>query len=235
MNKHIKSSFNAVFIISLFFNIIIFSTFVSANENIPEKVFHLNSDKSINGTLFTSDELIGPGDKLVKKFYIANDNNFNCFLKQIVIDSKFYNKNNVLLKKDNPQYLNYLENLSISFYCEENLIYTGKMDENLKLNFTGDKSIEIENSGKRKFTIEYMLSSDVDKIVMGMQHKFDIDFNFDKANASVTDFNKKPIAEKVVTGSVLVQTGSIIDTKVLIICGSILIILGIMFLKKRKI
>jgi hypothetical protein len=234
LKKYIKCSFVAVFIISLFFNVIIFSTFVSANENTPEKIFHLNNNKSINGTLFTGDELIGPGDKLVKKFYIANDNNFNCFLNQIVIDGKFYNKNNVLLEKDNPQYLNYLDNLSISFYCEENLIYTGKMDKNLKLKFTGEQAIEIGNKDKRKFTIEYMLGSDAGNIVMGMKHKFDIDFNFDSTDATVTDSSIPTITGKVVKGSVLVQTGSRIDTKVLIICGSILIILGIMYLKKRK-
>lgn len=135
----------------------------------------------------------------------------------------------MVLRKDTPEYINYIKNLSINFYCEDQLIYLGKMDEDEILSFIGDQSIEIDQNGRKKFKIEYMLSEDVDEIVMGMEHKFDIEFNFDSMDAS-----KTTIIEKVVTGSILVQTGSIIDTKVLIVCGFVLIILGLMFLRKRK-
>jgi hypothetical protein len=203
----------------------IFCTSVKANKNTPEKVFYLNNEQSIKGTLFTEDELIGPGDKLLKEFYIINNNSFKCFLKSIDLNGKLYDKNRNILNKDSNEFKNYMKNSRISFYCEGELIFSGNIDEILNISLTGDDSIEMIENGKKKFQVEYSLDKNADNNTMNMEHKFDISFNFSADDSQVID--------KGVSGG-LVQTGSFIDIKLLLVLGSLLCIIGVMFLANKE-
>lgn len=207
---------------------------IKANDNSQEKVFYLNNNQSIEGTLFTSDELLSPGDKLIKNFYIANDNDFKCILKSIIIDGKIYNNQGKLLKKEDTEYQNFIKNSKINFYCEDKIIYSGNVDEVLTFNLADENSTDIEKGSKKKFKIEYSLGKEADESTMGLQHKFNINFNFSAVDAAVIDEGGGTTIEKGVLGGNLVQTGYFMDTKVLLIAGSLLCITGLLLFIKRK-
>lgn len=207
-----------IFILCLLLNLIFYENLVKAAEDRSTKTFYLNDNQSISGTLSWDNELLGPGDKLVTEFYIANDKDFSCFLKGIKIDGRLYGKDKRILTEEDIEYKNYIESASMSFYCEGKMIYSGKIQEELAFNLTGDDSIQLSENDKRKFSIEYSLDEEADKSLMGMQHKFNIDFNFSADDGAPT----------------LVQTGSIIDMKIIFGLGALMLIVGVVILVNIK-
>ncbi len=221
------------FSLIILFGSIIYGNSVKAYEGNPIKTFYLGDNQTISGTLFSDDILLGPGDKLSKEFYIENNKDFKCFLKDITIDSKFYGRNMELLKDTDIEYKNFIKNASISFYCEDKLLYSGSVKKYLDFNLLGNDAVEINSNDKKKFYIEYSLSEDADKSIMGMQHKFNIDFHFSADDITSVDNSKTPTQE---TGGRLIQTGSIIDLKVLMIIGTLFCIAGVVvFLSRKKV
>lgn len=230
----IKISIYFAFLLSFLFSFIYFNYSIKAAEEDTIKTFYLNDQQSVGGTLFSDDELLSPGDKIAKEFYIANDKEFKCFLKDILIDGKLYGSNKNILKEDEIAYKNYIKNSFITFYCEGKLIYSGNVQESLAFNLIGDDIIDIDKKSKKRFYIEYSLSENADKTVMGMQHKFNIDFNFSSVDPNGIDHSETTTIDKVVGGGHLVQTGSILDTKLLIVIGVLISVLGILLVTKKN-
>lgn len=231
-NKSIFAIFSLIFLVNFIFS----KSYIMAEAQNTEKVFYLNEHQSIDGTLFTSDELLGPGDKLNKEFYIANNNNFKCTLKSISITGKIYNEKKKLLAKEDTEYQSFIKSSQMNFYCENEIIYSGNVDETLIFSSKDGNSVDLEKNSKKKFKIEYALSKEADSSTMGLEHKFDISFNFSGNDPNIIDKGTDEdivVIEKGVGGS-LVQTGSMVDTKVLLGIGSIILVCGLVFSFKRK-
>lgn len=151
---------------------------VKANSNSGDKVFYLNDNQSITGTLFGEEESIYPGKQLKREFYIANNKSFDCYLKTIDISGKLYAKGNRLLSVNDSEYVNYVSNARIRFLCEDNVIFSGTIEDFLDDNFRINYYTEIRRSRRRKFTIEYLFDIDADNSTMELRHEFDITFRF---------------------------------------------------------
>jgi hypothetical protein len=149
-----------------------------ANSSNECEVFYLNDHHSITGTLFGDEETIYPGKTIKKEFYIANNKSFDCYLNGIDISGKLYSIDNKPLNRNDCRYKRYLSSAEVSFLCEDNLIFSGTIED-----FLSDSSViayqsVIKRNRKKKFSIEYSLDREADSSTMELKHKFDISFRF---------------------------------------------------------
>jgi hypothetical protein len=163
---------------------------VKANESSTKKIFYLKDNGGNNGSLFTYNELFYPSKKLTKEFYIANNKSLDYSLKEVKLDNKLYGKDREVLRKDSIEYKNFISNVSIKLYCESKLLFSVSLEDILLGNYKINYYTEIQTDNMKKFLIEYALDEQADNTTMGIEHKFNIIFNFsevekDKPNDNV--------------------------------------------------
>ncbi|ERI92089.1 LPXTG-motif protein cell wall anchor domain protein [Clostridiales bacterium oral taxon 876 str. F0540] len=201
---------------------------VKADDN--KIIYHLSDKGNLNEILFTGEEVTWPGKTLEKEFYISNDNDFQCYVKNLIVDGKLYDKSGRELDKSSTEYKSFLKYTKFSFSYEGKELWSGNKDELLNKNLIEKNSIVINSKEIKKFKVQFLFDKNSDNSTMKLQYKFNIQVNFSAIDAAYT-----PPIEKDVKGGVLVQTGSFFDTYVLTVIGVLLFALGlILYLKKAR-
>lgn len=187
---------------------------IHAEEKDTSKIYYLNDNGILNGTLFSSEDKLWPGRKIFKTFYIVNDNNFDCFIKNLSVEGKLKNKSGEALDVERNEFM---RNIHISIFCEDNEVFNGVIGDLKYINLPYEISIDSYN--KKKFTIEIFLDEASGNSDMDLKYTFNIQTNF-------TDFNG--------ISKILVQTGYFIDDSLLLLSGTLLCALGVLIIFKKK-
>ncbi|ERI92105.1 hypothetical protein HMPREF1982_02645 [Clostridiales bacterium oral taxon 876 str. F0540] len=216
--------------ISSMFNLKVYAE----ENNKTQSIYYLNSNGIVNGTLFSNEDVLWPGRKISKEFYIANDNNFNCIIKNIVIDGELRNKNSVILNVEDIQYKEFMKNTFIKMYCDDKEIFSGNADSLIWINMPDETTIN--SYKKKKFVMEFYFDEAANKSAMDMKYILNMQTNFDATDSISTDIPSdiSDMIEKGVLGTSLVQTGYFIDYNLLLISGALLTILGLALVLKKK-
>ena len=217
MNRCRKIYVFTVVSLAVLFFANVFNITLKAAEDEKKIVYHLTNKGNVNEVLFTGDELVWPGKTLKKEFYIANDNGFQCYIKNIIVDGELKNKEGKKLDKDTIEYKNFMKDAKIIFSYEGKEIFNGSGEEFLSANLLGDNSIAINSGEMKKFAIEFTFDKASSNSTMNLQYIFNIHANIAAAE-----------------GTGLVQTGYLIDDKVLIAAGIIFCLLGVTVILKKK-
>ena len=203
-------------------------TLIRADEN--KIIYHLSDKGNLNEVLFTGEEIMWPGKTLEKEFYISNNNDFQCYVKNIIVDGKLYDKNGNELDKSATEYKNFIKDTKLSFSYEGKELWKGNEDSPLNKNLVEENSIAINANEMKKFKVQFLFGEDSDNSTLKLKYKFNIQVNFAAIDAAYL-----PPIDKGVKGETLVQTGSFFDTYVLTIFGVLLFVLGfVLYLKKDK-
>ncbi len=210
-----KTSFLVAISIALFFGCT-FSSIVQAENKLDKKGIYLNQGGTANNSIFNDEMPISPGDKLVKEFYIYNNNKFGVSVNSISIEGNLLDSNGKIIDKSKAEYNDFLNNSFISFFSEDKEVFKGTLGEFLSLDLSSDKAIKIDKSALKNCTIEYKLSEAAGNSVMGMMYKFDVTFGYSEA-------------------ADIVKTGQRIDFKTLILIGTFLLNIGLSQLFRKNI
>jgi hypothetical protein len=200
----------AIFLVSITKNI------VQAEGNLGKKVIYLNQDQSINNTLFDNDKQVSPGDKLVKEFYINNNNKFKSSINSIAIEGRLSDDMGNIVDSNEAKYKDFFDNAIITFYCEGKELFNGTLEEFSKFDMSSENYIVISGNDSIQCTIEYKLNEAAGNSLMGMEYKFDIAFGYSEVDT-------------------IVQTGQMLDFGALILLGSLLCSIGsLIVIRKTK-
>lgn len=193
--------------------VLLYGSCVSAEEAKGHTIYFLNHEGQVNASIFSKADMLYPGKKIVKEFYIANDNNFKCEIKTLDIFGELRDKNNTILSDPQHAYREFMDNVKINFYSDDRKYFNGNAEDFLKSNLLNNQSIFIDKKSKKKFTIEIEMDMKADNSTMNLQYIFTLSTNI--------------FGDEVNNGN-LVQTGSRIDTNILIIIGTIIVLSGVL-------
>lgn len=226
--KNLKRFCWFIFIFIFMAAITVPKSLVKADDN--KIIYHLSDKGSLNEILFIGEEIMWPGKTLEKEFYIFNDNDFQCYVKNIIVDGKLYDKNGKELDKSTAEYKNFIKDTKLSFSYEGKELWKGNEDSLINKNLVEENSIAINANEMKRFKVQFLFDRDSNNSTMKLQYKFNIQVNFASIDAAYI-----PPIDKGVKGETLVQTGSFFDTYVLTIFGVLLFVLGfVLYLKKDK-
>lgn len=204
-----KSKLIQIIVFSLVFLTVelVFDFTISAEENKKNSVYFLNNQGQVNASIFSKDDILYPGKKIVKEFYIANDNNFKCELRTLDINGELRDKNKNLIASTQHEYQEFMNNVDINLYTQDREFFKGTAEEFIKANLLNGNSIFISKNSKLKFIMEINMNMKPDNSTMNMEYIFTLSSNL--------------LGDEIHSDN-LVQTGSKFDTGVLIIIGCIL-------------
>lgn len=190
----------------------------NAEEEKPSKAYFLNDRGQINESIFTEEDILWPGRKIVKDFYIVNNNEFIFNIKNFKTNGSITLNNNKNLASNNSAYEDFVDNVNVKLYMENKEIFNGNAEEFLNMEIINDKIIVMAKD-KMKFSMNISMSENASNESMGISYMFKILANINDEDTSASS---------------LVKTGSMINTKILTITGATFIILGfIIFLNKK--
>lgn len=191
---------------------------VQAKDNKESRAYFLNHRGQINEPIFNKDELLYPGKHIVKNFYIANNNDFNCFIKEFKAEGCIEKKNGEALNREDLAYKEFVDKVNVKLYTENSELFNGNAEEFLQFDL-GNDSISIEGKQEKKFSMEIAMDEAANNSAMGINYNFSLLANLNGDNNSI-------LSE--------VKTGSLINMRVLIITGMICIIIGFILLLNKK-
>lgn len=211
MKFYNKKSTCPIFIFTFLLVLNLLSVSVYGEET-AQKIFYLSDKGSMSRVLFTDEDTVSPGNELIKDFYVANNNDFNCILRNIVIDGKLFTNEGGVINKDGPEYKNFMDNARLEVFCGNKELYSGNADGFLNIDLSKYNYITIEGRDKKKFRIEFALDKAAGNLTMNKKYNFNIHANF-------------ALSENSSSGR-LVQTGSLLDEKAVITLGAVFLIIG---------
>lgn len=221
MGRHLKN-IKRIFII-VFSILLVLSGTAYADENEVKKdtVYFLNDRGQMNQSIFSEKDMLFPGEKIEREFYIANTNSFKCELKTLdITNGELRDRKNNVLGNTDDRYKEFMRTVKIHFYTEDRELFKGSAEDFFKANFLDNKPIEINSNDKKKFIMEIEMDMSSDKKTMDLEYIFTLVSNLCGDEGKIGN---------------LVQTGGRIDTTVLLISGITLIIIGIALYCSRKI
>lgn len=225
MKKKLGNQNIAKFILILF--VFSWNTFYpvkaeSTNSTNGNKIISLNEKGEASTAIFNkSDGLWAPGIVKNKSFYLQNNSTNNCTLNKInwVVSIKDIEGNVISLSDD--RYKNFNNFINTTLVCNGKTIFSGKLSELLNESENFKDSITINEQSKIKMDLTFSMSSDADDSLQNLVGAIDMSFLFTSLDGSSLI-------------SSLVKTGSAIDTKIFIIIGIILILVGTIIITRKK-
>jgi hypothetical protein len=195
---------------------IITSSVVQADSNSDKRVIYLNQSEDKDTFIFNNEMLISPGDKIIKEFKIINNNNFKSSINRISLKGSLFDNSGNIIDKSKVEYNEFLDNSMLTFYCDGKELFKGNLDEFLSFDLAGEQIIKIGKNESKNCAIEYEISENAGNRIMGVEYKFDMAFDYSEI-------------------STIVQTGEMMDFKVLIIIGTLLLSIGLsQIIRKTK-
>lgn len=201
-----------VFFSALIIIIFLQGGFAEAEEASNKKIFYLNEKGVTSGLIFSKEDLLWPGKKVVKEFYIVNDNNFKCYLKNLSVGGKLEKQNGTQLNSSREEYRNFMNNVQVRFCTENKELFNGSAEEFLNINAINNNCFALNEKEKKKFYLEFYFKEGANNSTMNLNYIFNINANYFNENKSI-------LSE--------VKTGAVIDNKMLLIIGLLLCIGGI--------
>lgn len=194
----------------------------SSNSTTDKKIISLNEQGEASTSVFNeNDGLWAPGIEKDKSFYLQNNSTDNCTLNKINFKISLMDAEGNIIDSSSDRYKNFNNVMNATLECNGKTLFNGKLSDllNSDMNFKND--ITINGKNKIKTYLKLSMNTDADSSLQNLVGIIDISFVFTSLDGS-----------SLVNS--LVKTGSIIDTKILIILGIIFIATGSFVVIRRK-
>lgn len=214
------------------------STFYSvkaeAFSNVDEKkIIQLNKQgKAVISIFNEGDGFWAPGFEKNKSFYLQNNSTDKCMLNKIKFQISLKDAQGNAITSASDRYKKFVDAMNGTLVCDGKILFSGKISDCIKVDTDFKNEVAIDSRSNIKMDLTFSMNSDADDSLKNLTGSIDISFLFNSLDGSslADSFTKKG---QLVDS--LIQTGSIIDTKVLIILGIAFIALGgFIIIKKRK-
>lgn len=230
--KIIMIIFISILVIFLF--IAVYSVKAKAFNNVNDKkIISLNKQGEAVISIFNEEDgFWAPGVEKNKSFYLQNNSTDKCMLNKMKFQVSLKDAGGNAIDLSSDRYKKFVNSMKGTLSCGGKVLFNGKISDLIDVNKDLKNDIAIDSRSNIKMDLTFSMSSDADDSLKNLTGSINISFLFKSLDgSSLTDsFSKKG---QLVDS--LVKTGSIIDTKVLIILGIISITLGgFIIIRKRK-
>lgn len=192
------------------------------STNDDNKIICLNEQGEASTSVFSkTDGLWAPGIDKTKSFYLQNNSTNNCTLNKINWIVSIKDAAGNVIDSSSDRYKNFNNYMNATLVYKGKTLFNGKLSDLLKDEINLKNNITINERSKIKMDLTFSMSSDADSSLQNLIGSIDTSFLFTSLDGS-----------SLVNS--LVKTGSMIDTKVLIIVGIIFIGLGGFIITRRK-
>jgi hypothetical protein len=196
---------------------------VKADSTYSENnVIFLNDKGEKSAALFNEcDGLWGPGTTKSKKFFMENTSRYDFTFENLKVNLGLTDFNNIKIEENNKIYGEFLKSINLVLSDESGVLYEGRfIDLFHGINVNGLK-ITVPANSKKLLNIKLTMDKSSGNSLQALIGKSEISV----VGHSIGNGNG---------GETLVQTGSILDFKMLIGIGMVIFLVGLFILIKKK-
>lgn len=222
-NKFIKQGILIGAFLGFLLGIGLINSKVKADSaNLKDFMIIINDKGEKSAALFTeSDGLWGPGTTKSKKFTMENTSRYDFTFENIKVDLGLNDFNNSKIQKNNKIYEEFLKSINLALSDESGVLYEGKLLDLFHGIDVNGLNITIPANTKKLLNIKLSMDKSGGNSLQALIGRSEISF----VGHSMGNGNG---------GGTLVQTGYILDFKMLIGIGSVIFLGGLIILFKRK-